>query len=71
MCGMLRQDLKGEECSVIRNRTGVRLSAGIPTAVQILQQPECCFPLRCEHLVRDITRTNLVLLSAVGNERGW
>lgn len=75
LCGMLRQDLKGEECSVVRNRAGllygIRLPAGIPKAVQILQQPECCFSLRCEHLVKDIARTNLALLSAIGNERGW
>lgn len=50
---------------------GTRLSAAIPKAAQILQQPGCCFPLRCEHLVKDIARTNLALLSAKGNERGW
>lgn len=72
---MLRQDLRDEECSVVRNRAGllcgVRLPADIPKAVQILQQPECCFSLRCERLVKDITRTNLALPSAIGNERGW
>lgn len=49
----------------------LRLSAGIPKTVKILQQLACCFSLRCEHLAKDITRTNLALLSAIGNERGW
>lgn len=48
-----------------------KLWAGIPKTVKVLQQPACCFSLRCEQLAKGITRTNLALLSAVGYERGW
>lgn len=77
LSGILRQDLKGEKCSVVRNRAGLEVWDQAVSwysqscSQKILQQPECCFPLRCEHLVTDIARTNLALLSALGNEREW
>lgn len=48
-------------------RYELRLLAGVPTAVKILQQHALCCSLSCEHLAKGIPKSNFFLLRGVGN----
>lgn len=54
---MVRKSLKYE----------LRLLAGVPKAVKVLQQLALYFSLSCEHLAKDISKSYLVLFSGVGS----